>query len=196
MNLFRTCFPFRFFFAPLEADILATIIQLEKTIHQLERYGEIVRALVDDQRHVILAINTPKWKKDALLRRRKMLLGRAGDILAQRERLYTLLVAIQQSVHINLTVQALQLANQELKRLHIENIESTINQMDDLISIEEERTQILASSQPSDDDLQQFDLELDLLRLDAIEKSVNISLPLCPKTDLRKSEKTAQETLV
>lgn len=171
------------FFQPdVALDTLSTIIQLEKTILQLDRYGDIIRDIIDDLKRSILSpisSTSPKSKKRLLLHRRKILLGRENDVFAQKERLFTLLTAIQKSVHIQMTVQAIDLANRELKRLHIDNIESTINQMDDQLFIQAE----ISSNFCKDSDQTLADDELDrqlALLSDELSTPEDISLPLCP----------------
>lgn len=189
------CFPLlQFFSQPSENMInpLSTIIQLEKTIIQLDRYSVVVSDVVSELKQKILSSTIPNWKKRLLLHRRKMMVGRRDDILAQKERLFNLLMAIQKSVHLQMTIESIELANKELRRLHIDNIESTINQMDEAISIQEEQNAILAHSGFVEIDT---DIELERELLSLAEQ--DISLPSCPiKEPVAYFEKTRKCTAV
>ena len=166
---------------------LSTIIQLEKTIIQLDRYSIVVSDVVSEHKQKILSSTIPNWKKRLLLHRRKMMIGRRDDILVQKERLFNLLMAIQKSVHLQMTIESIELANKELRRLHIDNIESTINQMDEAISIQEEQSAILAHSGLA----VETDIELERELLSLAEQ--DISLPSCPNNEPNAHAKIIQK---
>lgn len=208
------CFPFYYIFTREHTErtkertenILNTIIELEKTILQLERYACVVKCVREDLKDSIFSPTMTKGKKIALLRRQKMLLLRESDILAQKERLFSLLVAIQQSLHIEAMMTATELANAELKRLHIDNIESTINQMDDLLISIESQSALFA---PTIDEQVEEELERELSALAALAvgteshtgqvlppksgKDISLPFPPCPNRSLEQIEQNTRK---
>jgi hypothetical protein len=89
---------------------------------------------------------------------------------------------------------ATELANAELKRLHIDNIESTINQMDDLLTTLESQNALFA---PAIDEQVEEELERELSLLAALESAhpksgedISLPFPPCPNSSLKQSERT------
>ena len=117
---------------PPTQDPFPIIILLEDTSLQVSRSIELLDTILHDLRAILLDPKTPQWKRKTLLNRRHFQILRRKEYIETKERVAELLQCLQERVSDEMVVSIMENATQTLKRLNLVNIDSTINQMEDL----------------------------------------------------------------
>lgn len=156
----------RFFASNATPDPFPIILLLEDTSLQVSRSIELLDQVLKDLRVSLLDPKISHGKRKTLLYRRHFHILRRKEYMETKERLAGLMQCLQDRVSSEMVMSVIENATQALERLNLQNIDSTINQMEELF-----------------ESMGEYNLSNQLLS-NSDEEVLEIEYPVVPDTDL------------